>query len=81
MRNFKRNMLILVLSGTLNGCCEECYECVKCTSYDSNNEVVREVFNCDKNKSYLNGFVDGFKKKSAEQGYTVECKTTGVKCD
>lgn len=80
MRGIKHSLIIIICL-VLNSCCEECYECVKCTSYNEKEEVVREVFDCSTEKTYLNGFVDGFKSKAKEQGNTAKCETTNVKCD
>lgn len=80
MKKHIKITFLLLITILLNSC-ETCYECVKCTSFDENNEVVKEVFDCSTKKGYLNGFVAGFKKSAEDQGYTAECLTNNVKCE
>lgn len=60
----KKILLIGMLYLLVTSCKKE--QCVTCIAESSNGKIIETRMACDKNDSYLKGFIDGFKDKHSE---------------
>jgi len=74
-------LLSSIVCISLTGCKKEtCRNCIRCISYDSNNQIVNEVRECNKDTTYLNNFENGFQDGAASKGWSAICFDLGIHC-
>lgn len=71
MKNTLNILLILLIITSISSCHTYCVECI---AFDPvNDSIVNVKSACDKDKDYVNGFTDGFKKSSDSLGRVSYC--------
>ncbi|MEZ0454733.1 hypothetical protein ABTW24_24305 [Sphingobacterium thalpophilum] len=67
-------LILCIITFLFSSCKKE--QCVTCIAESSDGKIIETRMACDKNDSYLKGFIDGFKdrhRENKEDEINVQC--------